>query len=403
MDDIINKTSSLLCADLDDLIADETSALKEYELTLLAKIISSKQPNPKAVQSILQKAWNPARGMKMQFHQHNIYSITFSHEWDRNRILASRPWSVMSSHVVVRDWPPHLNLEEIDFSKSTFWIRVLGLPPNMMTKQNAEKIGSKIGRVSEIDFTSDGNLAWLRFLRIQVQLDINRPLITGFYKNKTPNLASWIRVQYERLPDFCFSCGRLGHTNRDCSHLPVEPPENKLSPYGPWLRAESLDTCPSSATWNPLAIAIPTKPTSRISDLPALSFSDLPACSSPDFPGDMFGNHQSPTALTPTPFEHPIDKIQQPSTEIRDGVLPAQTISDLPASSLPKFPGVSLGTHPPPTALTTTPFDHPFDKTQHPRTEARDGVSNQTPPFFPHFKALKSDEINQSLNGEEFI
>ncbi|KAK2993116.1 hypothetical protein RJ640_021788 [Escallonia rubra] len=273
MDDLINKTSSLLCADLDDLIADETSASKEYKLTLLAKIISSKQPNPKVVQSILQKAWNPARGMKMQFHQNNIYSITFSHEWDMNRILASRPWSVMSSHVVVRDWPPHLNLEEIDFSKSTFWIRVLGLPPNLMTKQNAEKIGSKIGRVSKIDFTSDGNLAWLRFLRIQVQLDINRPLIIGFYKNKTPNQAT-----------------------------------------------ESPDTCPSSATWNPLAMAIPAKPTSRISDLPALTISDLPASSLPEFPGEILGTHPPPTALTPTPFDHSIDKTQQPRTEIRDGV-----------------------------------------------------------------------------------
>ncbi|KAK3029970.1 hypothetical protein RJ639_038775 [Escallonia herrerae] len=114
------------------------------------------------------------------------------------------------------------------------------------------RIGSKIGRVVEVDFTADGNLAWLRFLRIQVQIDINNPLHTGFYRNKDPNHAVWIRVQYERLPDFCFSYGRLGHTNRGCPHPPIELPENMSSPYGPWLRAESQDSCLRSASWNPI-------------------------------------------------------------------------------------------------------------------------------------------------------
>ncbi|KAK3023869.1 hypothetical protein RJ639_044000 [Escallonia herrerae] len=73
----------------------------------------------------------------------------------------------MSSHVVVRDWHPHLSMDEIDFLQSPFWIRISGLPPNLMTKSNAEKIGSKIGKVLEVDFTADGKIAWLRFLRIQ--------------------------------------------------------------------------------------------------------------------------------------------------------------------------------------------------------------------------------------------
>ncbi|KAK3030581.1 hypothetical protein RJ639_039459 [Escallonia herrerae] len=247
MEDLINKTSSLHCADLDDLIADETSASKEYELTLLAKIISSKQPNPKVVHSILRKAWNPSK---------------------------------------------------------------------------------------------EGNLAWLRFLRIQVQIDINKPLHTGFYRNKDPNQAVWIRVQYECLPDFCFSCGRLGHTNRGYSHPPFEPPKNMSSPYGPWLRAESPDTCPRTASWNPLAVIIRAKTTSCISDLPE------------------------------------------------------QIASDLPESSMPDVPGAILGIHPPPKALTPAPFDQTFDMTKQPRTEIRDSVSNQTPPFFPHFKARISNENN---------
>ncbi|KAK2998563.1 hypothetical protein RJ639_023543 [Escallonia herrerae] len=251
MESLINKTISLHCTNLDDLAANEDTAIKDYGLTLLAKIVSSKKSNPKVVQSILLKSWNPSEGMKVQFHHDNIFSILFNHEWDRNRIMKHRPWSVMSSHVVVRDWPQQLNLDEIDFSKSPFWIRVVGLPPNLMTKQNVEKIGSKIGEVTEVDFTSDGKLAWLRYLRIQVQQDISEPLRTGFTRNKDHQQQAWIRLQYERLPDFCFACGRLGHTNRSCPRKPPDPPKNMASPYGPWLRADNMENCPHTACWSP--------------------------------------------------------------------------------------------------------------------------------------------------------
>ncbi|KAK2985271.1 hypothetical protein RJ640_021170 [Escallonia rubra] len=171
MDSIILKTRSLLCDEISDLETDEVNAFKEYSLTLAAKFFSSKAFNAKAVQTVLHKAWNPSKGMKIQPHSDNTYSFTFKHEWDRKWVLDSRPWSVMSSHIVVRDWPPYLKLEELDFSHSPFWVRISGLPPNMMSKVNVEKLGSKLGKVLEIDFSTAGNLSWFKFLRIQVQLD----------------------------------------------------------------------------------------------------------------------------------------------------------------------------------------------------------------------------------------
>lgn len=29
----------------------------------------------------------------------------------------------------------------------------------------------------------------------------------------------WVEFQYERLPDFCFVCSKLGHVQKDCKLL----------------------------------------------------------------------------------------------------------------------------------------------------------------------------------------
>ncbi|KAK2999101.1 hypothetical protein RJ639_024133 [Escallonia herrerae] len=135
MDTIINKTQSFLFEDHLDFDADDSNAAKEYALILVAKGISPKKINAKLAHSILLKAWNPSK-------------------------------------------------DEIEFHHSPFWIRIYGLPPNQMTKSNAERIGARIGELKDIDFTADGNIACCKFLRIQVEIDIRQPIHAGFHGNQ---------------------------------------------------------------------------------------------------------------------------------------------------------------------------------------------------------------------------
>ncbi|KAK2966972.1 hypothetical protein RJ640_009542 [Escallonia rubra] len=195
MDNIITQTRSLLCEDFIELEADNLNATMEAALTLVVKAITTKTIPLKPLQNILLKAWKPLKGMKVQHIQGNIFSVTFNHEWDRKRIMVSRPWSIMSSHLVVRDWSSDRAIEELSFDYSPFWIRIFGLPPNQMMKINAEKIGAKIGKVLDIDFTSDGKISWNKFLRIQVELNITTPLHSGFHRSKAANTKSWISLR----------------------------------------------------------------------------------------------------------------------------------------------------------------------------------------------------------------
>lgn len=48
---------------------------------------------------------------------------------------------------------------------------------------------------------------------------------------------SWVNFKYERMGNFCFVCGILGHTERECNIVYANPDKEVERAYGAWLRA----------------------------------------------------------------------------------------------------------------------------------------------------------------------
>uniref|UniRef100_A0A803N2Z4 CCHC-type domain-containing protein n=1 Tax=Chenopodium quinoa TaxID=63459 RepID=A0A803N2Z4_CHEQI len=56
-------------------------------------------------------------------------------------------------------------------------------------------------------------------MRIKVLLDINKPMKRGLKISTGLSSSKWVGLKYERLADYCYFCGRLDHTEKDCQFL----------------------------------------------------------------------------------------------------------------------------------------------------------------------------------------
>lgn len=73
-------------------------------------------------------------------------------------------------------------------------------------------------------------------------MNVTKPLKRRMKIKREGGTWSWINFKYERLATFCFVCGLLGHSERDCSIVYANPGKEIDKAYGTWLRAPGRNT-----------------------------------------------------------------------------------------------------------------------------------------------------------------
>lgn len=130
-----------------------------------------------------------------------------------------------------------MNFRDFDFTCCIYWVQVHGLPLQFINKDNAMKISGLFKEVIRCEHSSQKNVLGMKFMRMQVEVDISRPLPTGFFP-KFEEGISWIQFRYERLEDLYYKCGVLGHLKRNCPDPLPRLSEEEGHEFGSWLRAE---------------------------------------------------------------------------------------------------------------------------------------------------------------------
>ncbi|MBA0613537.1 hypothetical protein Godav_013956, partial [Gossypium davidsonii] len=123
---------------------------------------------------------------------------------------------------------------QMRLTSSPFWIKIGSCLPKFDKIDLLHAISVTFGGVirSEIN----GNLC-----RLKINLDVQKPLRRGIFVSIDNFNKSWISFKYEKLPIFCFGCGRMGHNLKECQVLNiVEKEKFKKDPnYTLALKAES--------------------------------------------------------------------------------------------------------------------------------------------------------------------
>ncbi|KAL0302974.1 UNVERIFIED_CONTAM: hypothetical protein Sradi_6165500 [Sesamum radiatum] len=178
-------------------------------------VYSHKSYHVEAIKTVLQSSLNPAKGMTISFIENGHFLLKFFRAIDRDRILESGPWAFEKNLIVLAKVAENENPTEVK-----------------------------------------GPELWGSFMHLRIAIDVMKPLPRVLKIRTVLGDEQIINFTYERLPNYCYLCGKIGYISKWCESCfrPdfVDPGDN--SPYGSWLcaltRADSKTRFPQSSSFH---------------------------------------------------------------------------------------------------------------------------------------------------------
>ncbi|KAL5837394.1 hypothetical protein ACOSQ3_014563 [Xanthoceras sorbifolium] len=141
---------------------------QKLALCLAGRLMVSKQVNRESFRAIFPKIWRTTQEVEIEVLWDNIFGFHFKNLVDRKRVMAGGPWSFDGSLLV---------LEEL----------------------------TDVGELSRLAFN--------------LEVAIDKPLQRFLKVNMgRENKEVVMLLRYERLQEYCFVCGLIGHSIRECVH-----------------------------------------------------------------------------------------------------------------------------------------------------------------------------------------
>ncbi|PWA93951.1 hypothetical protein CTI12_AA065710 [Artemisia annua] len=224
----------------EEVVGYDGEGCKGLENTLLGRVHTDRPYSFQRMKRALSAAWRPRRPISFQELESNMFLVKLDHFVDLKRVLEDGPWSFERNLVVLKSIDNDEQPSELEMTKVPFWVRLFNVPVSRRDKPYVGSIAAKLGEVMEVDnayFVNRG-----KHIRARVMINITKPLCRFVTVLNLHNTKVRVHVQYERLPNFCYWCGLLGHTVKECLTKPNEIDEKTFTewPFQESLRAPNF-------------------------------------------------------------------------------------------------------------------------------------------------------------------
>ncbi|KAF4366561.1 hypothetical protein G4B88_001381 [Cannabis sativa] len=176
-------------------------------------------------------------------NNNNCFELIFEKVDDRNWALLKSPWNVRGELLLLKSWEPSVQ-KGLSFTHTRLWVQIHKLPVELFSVTNGNKLGARVGNVVVVDLDEENPASWAKWLRVLVEIDIEKPLFSGCFINVGDEANAWVQYKYEKIGAFCYFCGRLGHQRSECilsAPNTVSDAQGRSFPlFGPWLNTDSL-------------------------------------------------------------------------------------------------------------------------------------------------------------------
>lgn len=168
---------------------------------------------------------------------------------DLKKVLEGGPWAFEQGMLVYKQISENEDPNEVLLNDFDMWVQVYDIPKGFISEAVLQSVGNYIGEYVTSD-PANFHGTWKTFVRIRVKMSVLKPLKRRMRIKREGGNWSWIHFKYERLSSFCFVCGIIGHSERDCDVVYDNPGKEIERAYGPWLRAPGKNSkTPAGSRW----------------------------------------------------------------------------------------------------------------------------------------------------------